>query len=136
MVSMKKDDNILERFSKEPGFRVPDGYFENFAKRMADSLPEKTEDPTVRQNAVWLKIRPWVYMAAMFGGVWCMMYLFSDMKSRSGMMNDSQIAEAMNNETLVDHLRYYEDFSDYDILKDIYDAGVSTNVFDSDSTIN
>lgn len=133
---MKKDDNILDSFSKKTGFKVPNGYFEEFAKKMADSLPDKKEEPTVRQNAVWLKIRPWIYMAAMFGGVWCMMYLFSDMKSRSGMMNDSQIAKAMNDETLVDHLRYYGDFSDYDILEDIYEAGMSANVFDNDSTIN
>ena len=79
---MKKDDDILARFSKDSGFKVPEGYFDDFSKKMVEMLPEK---PVVEEKkpTVWLRIRPWAYMAAMFGGVWCMMYLFSDLKSRT-----------------------------------------------------
>ena len=61
----------------------PEGYFADFAKKMAASLPEK-QIPAKRKPTRWLRIRPYVYMAAMFAGVWCMGYLFKDLKTRSG----------------------------------------------------
>lgn len=132
---MKKDEDILAEFSKDPGFKVPDGYFSDFAKKMAESLPEKTIE-VEKKPATWLRIRPWVYMAAMFGGVWCMMYLFSDLKSRSGMAFNEQIAEAMTDEKFVDDYMNYGGISDYDLLKQMYEDGVDTDVFNSDTTIN
>ena len=78
---------------------MPEGYFDDFSKKMVEMLPEK---PVVEEKkpTVWLRIRPWAYMAAMFGGVWCMMYLFSDLKSRSSMEYNEQIAEAMSDEKI------------------------------------
>lgn len=132
---MKKDEDILAEFSKDTGFKVPPGYFSDFAKKMAESLPEKKFEEK-KKPTVWLRIRPWIYMAAMFGGVWCMMYLFSDLKSRSGMEYNEQIAEAMNDEETVDHLRHLGEFSDEDILNALYEDSISCEFFDADSAIN
>lgn len=71
----KEDSKILNSLGKDAGFRVPEGYFEDFNARMSSSLPDveltKKEAPTL-----WTRIRPFVYMAAMFAGVWLMLHMF------------------------------------------------------------
>lgn len=66
---MKEEDNILKRVGKENPFRVPDGYFEHLTSKVMDSLPEK-EAPAFLQHEPtrWERIKPWLYMAAMFAG--------------------------------------------------------------------
>ena len=66
---MKEEDNILKRVGKENPFRVPDGYFEHLTSKVMDSLPEK-EVPVLlqREPTRWERIKPWLYMAAMFAG--------------------------------------------------------------------
>lgn len=74
---MKKEDSkILEKLGKDPGFKVPDNYFNDFNSKLMESLPEvkitEEEKPTL-----WIKVRPFVYMAAMFAGIWLMMNIFT-----------------------------------------------------------
>ena len=38
---MKQDSDILDKIGREPGFKVPEGYFENFARQMAENLPDR-----------------------------------------------------------------------------------------------
>ncbi len=132
---MNKNEEILSRFSKESGYKVPEGYFEDFAKKMAASLPEreiKTEKATK-----WLRIRPYVYMAAMFAGVWCMMYLFNDMKGRTGSEYgyNEQLAEAMEDNQVARDVVDMSNIDDYDILQQMYEDNVDPSVF-GDSSIN
>ena len=75
---MKKEDSeILSKIGKQTGFKVPDGYFADFAKKMTESLPDREFEQEVKPT-LWHHVRPWIYMAAMFGGIWCMMHLFTD----------------------------------------------------------
>ena len=64
---MKEEDNILKKVGKENVFRVPDGYFENLTSEVMSRLPEK-ETPAIikREPTKWERIKPWVYMTAMF----------------------------------------------------------------------
>ena len=101
---MDKKSDILTKVGKDAGFNVPEGYFADFAKKMAASLPEK-QIPAKRKPTRWLRIRPYVYMAAMFAGVWCMGYLFKDLKTRSGeIAAEGQIAEAMKDKDMWNEL--------------------------------
>ncbi len=66
---MKEEDNILKRVGKENVFRVPDGYFENLASEVMSQLPEKETPAFVKREPTrWDRIKPWLYMAAMFVG--------------------------------------------------------------------
>lgn len=62
---------------RESPFKVPDDYFASFKSRMMESLPEYPAkvQPTVPRS-FWGKIKPYVYLAAMFAGIWCMMQMF------------------------------------------------------------
>lgn len=66
---MKEEDNILKKIGTENAFRVPGGYFENLTSEVMNRLPEK-EKPAFekREVTMWERVKPWVYMTAMFAG--------------------------------------------------------------------
>ncbi len=131
---MKQDSEILDKIGKDPGFRVPDNYFADFAKQMEQSLPEKVFKKEPKPTR-WMRIRPWVYMAAMFAGIWCMMQIFSDMKNAVNRNLDynPEIADAMNDERFVSDYMMFGEISYYDLLDEMYNEGVDASVFDIDS---
>ncbi len=60
---------------RKTGFKVPEGYFEEFYASMPTKLPPRQEPPKVEMTT-WQRIKPYVYLAAMFAGIWCMMKMF------------------------------------------------------------
>lgn len=65
---MKEEDNLLKKVGTENPFRVPEGYFEGFTSDLMSRLPEKEKSDIRREPTTWEKVRPWLYMAAMFVG--------------------------------------------------------------------
>lgn len=65
---MKEEDNLLKKVGTENPFRVPEGYFEGFTSDLMSRLPEKEKNDVRREPTTWEKVRPWLYMAAMFVG--------------------------------------------------------------------
>ncbi len=66
---MKEDKKIREKVGTENPFEVPQGYFDRLTDQIIDRLPEKEviiSEP--EELTLWAKMRPWVYMAAMFVG--------------------------------------------------------------------
>lgn len=127
---MKKDDNILSKLPHHDGMTVPDGYFADFSRRMADALPPRPElammgapePPRTR----WQQMRPYIYLAAMFAGVWCMLKMFTILTSSSPMPLDANpvIAEAISNDTFVNEY-VISDLSQWDIYDDLMDDGIA-----------
>ena len=114
---MKQDDStILKKYGKDPGFKVPENYFEDFNKKMAAMLPDVEITPVDIKPTMWQRVRPLVYLAAMFAGVWCMMSVFNHFNASSN-LGVSVVAEKMGEDQ-----KNVEDFlmsgsvSDYDIL--------------------
>lgn len=70
---MKSEDKIRDRFGTETGFKVPDGYFDQVFASIESQLPEMSELPKPKPLTTWQRIKPYVYLAAMFGGIWCTM---------------------------------------------------------------
>ncbi|NLX67735.1 MAG: hypothetical protein GXZ19_13405, partial [Bacteroidales bacterium] len=48
-------------------FKVPDNYFAQFNEEIMNRLPEK-EIVVPEPVSIWDKVKPWVYLAAMFVG--------------------------------------------------------------------
>lgn len=65
---MKEEDNLLKKIGTENPFRVPEGYFEGFTSDLMSRLPEKEKTDVRREPTTWERVRPWLYMAAMFIG--------------------------------------------------------------------
>lgn len=65
---MKEEKNLREKLGKDNPFRVPENYFESLVPEIMDKLPEK-EIPEVVEISMWERVKPWVYMVAMFCGL-------------------------------------------------------------------
>ena len=130
-------ENILQRASKEgldkpsAGLKVPEGYFDNFNTRMAAMLPERPEIETVETDqqiptTLWTKIRPYVYMAAMFAGVWCMLQMFTAISGAGKLQPISEnaiLAEALSSdEFMMDYI--YDDVNSWDIVDEMMEDGI------------
>lgn len=65
---MKEDKDLLKKYGKKNPFTVPEGYFQDFSEKLMEQLPGKEvmSEPEIR---MWDRIKPWVYMAAMFVGL-------------------------------------------------------------------
>ena len=72
---MKNKSDILAQIGGKSGYKVPEGYFEQFAERMIEQLPER-EIPKPEVVTTWQRLRPYLYMAAMFAGIWLMVQAF------------------------------------------------------------
>lgn len=65
---MKEDTELKNRIGKENPFKVPEGYFENIVPEIMKQLPEaKVQESS--EISMWEKVKPWVYMVAMFCGL-------------------------------------------------------------------
>ena len=66
---MKEEDNILKKAGTGNAFHVPEGYFENLTSEIMNRLPEKERLAfEKKESTMWERVKPWVYMAAMFVG--------------------------------------------------------------------
>lgn len=73
---MKQEEEILSKYGKDSGMRVPDGYFADLERNILNSLPAYPEKKNEIQLSRWQRVRPYVYLAAMFCGIWLMMKVF------------------------------------------------------------
>ena len=91
---MRQEDKIKEVAGKGSPFSIPDNYFESFKSNLMASLPEYPEKPVEQKVSVWHRIRPYVYLAAMFAGIWCMMKIFYHTGAIDGTAGAQQQMEA------------------------------------------
>lgn len=128
--------NILEEIKHKDGMTVPSGYFDDFAKRMITRLPEQEWEkpqPKVLPRSIWQRVRPYIYLAAMFMGVWCMMQMFGLMRSDSpglSIDNNPVMTAALSNDPFIDDYFIDEgDVDDYQLLDDLYETGFDPSEF-------
>lgn len=65
---MKEDTELKKKIGKENPFKVPEGYFENIVPEIMKQLPEAEAQESV-EITMWERVKPWVYMVAMFCGL-------------------------------------------------------------------
>ncbi|MGM9859678.1 MAG: hypothetical protein ACI31C_02875 [Muribaculaceae bacterium] len=124
---MNDNKNILEGANHDDGMTVPPCYFADFKQKMAQSLPARPElqAPVVAPRSRWQRLRPYVYLAAMFGGIWCMLKLFTMLTTTSATPLESNpvIAEALSNEQFVNEY-VISDLSQWDLYDEFIDSGI------------
>ncbi len=120
-----KENDILSKIGRNDGTTVPEGYFDDFAPRRLAPPPrgEGGGEPVVLHRSVWQKIRPYIYLAAMFMGVWCMMKMVDLMRPDSGLSIDSNplLTAAINNDEFInDYFLNETEVNDYQLIDDLY----------------
>ncbi|RHJ86648.1 hypothetical protein [Parabacteroides sp. AM08-6] len=66
---MKTEQNNLDRFKGKNPFSVPEGYMEGLTANIMSQLPEKSPQEEVKKISLMDRVRPWLYMAAVFAGL-------------------------------------------------------------------
>lgn len=128
---------LLERIGRNDGMTVPEGYFAEFAARMEGMLPLnlEAEAPEVayrqQKRTLWTRVRPYVYMAAMFAGVLCMTKMFGLMGQTDTLdmridRNPVMIAALSNQEFVEDYLGGSM-VNESDLLDDMWSSGIDVS---------
>ena len=73
---MKQEDQLISKYGKESGMKVPEGYFPDLEAKILDSLPPYKRVSQAPELSRWQRVKPYVYLAAMFCGIWLMMKVF------------------------------------------------------------
>ena len=106
---MDKKRILLKDLPKVDPFKVPEGYFENFTNGIMSQLPYVDQEESTSVS-LWHRVRPWVYMAAMFTGIALMIRVFVGSPTQpsiktyaSGGLNLTSSAD------IEDYYNYYEE---------------------------
>lgn len=130
---MALKNDIFDREKRlSDGIKAPDGYFEDFADRMAAALPDRPElespQAEVKRPKLWTRIRPYAYMAAMFAGVWLMLHIFTLMTNKGdgglSLEKTPDLARAVENEQFVEDY-VIDDINNWDLLDSMMADSIS-----------
>ena len=110
---METEDNKLDKLKGRQPFRVPEGYFENFTEDFMTRLPEKQETDT-KIVPFSERLKPLLYLAAMFAGALILINVFNDNKKDSsngstGTAVVSSTGDTMDSGDDTEFLEYIED---------------------------
>ena len=133
MTEMKEEQEIIRKCGKGNPFIVPEGYFEDFARNIMTQLP--TENYTAEDDAapvvtMWQRVKPLLYMAAMFiGMIMCVRVVLGDNMTNNTINSDNLAAlefswadfEQMSDEELASMVEYtmMDNYSLYQYLSEI-----------------
>ena len=114
---------IDEREVRRP-FTVPEGYFDNLTQNIMASLPE--QESIYSTNIVvtpWMRIRPYLYAAAAFAGI------FFCIKAAVGINSRNNALEMAQEETTIYSDEYIDSFLETAMIDDytLYYTFVESN---------
>lgn len=72
----KEERMLLDRFGRKGPWKVPEGYFAQMMTEVEGKLPAQPQEQRYVEMTRWQKLKPYVYLAAMFLGIWVMMNVF------------------------------------------------------------
>lgn len=120
--SMKEEKLLKDLIGNESGMRVPDEYFDSLQKKIMEDLPPVVRMQPVAKLTMWQKVRPYIYMAAMFLGIWCMMKLFHTVSTSTQNMDVKPPVEAvavLGDSESFEYLVPEAYDNDYDLIMDM-----------------
>lgn len=127
---MDKEERLIEKYGRKGGWKVPEGYFESVYSEIGSKLPEVPKVERHVEMTLWQRVKPYIYLAAMFAGIWLMMKVFYH-ASGNVMLNlenpPEHIAMAMAENEGYDYYIMPETISDVELERDVcgqYDSMV------------
>jgi hypothetical protein len=103
---MKKNSIKLADITKKDPFKVPEGYFESLTDSIVSNLPELIPEKPV-QISLWTRVKPFVYMAAMFAGIALTIKLFVEIPKYSNINPYTSQGLDLSSSTDIDDFYYY-----------------------------
>ena len=118
---MGKEDNILRKAGTGNPFRVPEHYFEDFTQELMNKLPEKEPMPEWSEPTLWQRVKPWIYMTAMFCGIMLSVRVFvgEPEKDEFPAISQTEVENLPDEdwEIMIDHIMM-DDYTLYQYLTD------------------
>ncbi|MEG1586511.1 MAG: hypothetical protein RR346_06515 [Bacteroidales bacterium] len=114
---MREEKEIMDFGTRKTGMKVPDGYFPDFNDRMnllIDQLPQ--EEVLAPKVSLWTKVKPWMYLAAMFVSFVVVFRVLIGPVSDAERTAQAKQAEE---QALVEDA-FYASVSDYDVYEYLY----------------
>lgn len=96
----KEEQMLLDRFGRKGPWKVPEGYFAQMMTEVEGKLPAQPQEQRYVEMTRWQKLKPYVYLAAMFLGIWVMMNVFGRVMTSRELNLDNppeQYAQLMEN---------------------------------------
>jgi hypothetical protein len=117
---MGKEDNILKKAGTGNPFRVPEHYFEHFTEELMSKLPEKSP-VFMPEPTLWERVKPWVYMAAMFCGIMLSVRIFVGEPIKDEFPITQADAESISDEEWENLIRrtFTDDYETYKFLTEV-----------------
>ena len=73
---MKEENSLLKKVGTKNPFQIPDRYFKEFTEELMNKLPEKEFFTIDTHITLWQRVKPWIYMVAMFCGIMLSVKIF------------------------------------------------------------
>ena len=83
-------------------------------------------------RTLWGRVRPYVYMAAMFAGVWCMLKMFTTVAGGNELApieKNPVMAEALSSDDFM-NIYVVDDISDRDIMDQMMEDGFDPSMLE------
>ena len=126
---MNQEEKLKERYGNKGCWKVPEGYFEQVYKEIGEKLPERKESCATVDMTLWQRVKPYVYLAAMFAGIWLMI-------SGSAQLNldnpPEHIALAMSDTETAELYSISESINDIEVESEVSDSYDSLEEFERD----
>lgn len=131
---MHQEDILKEKYGSRTGFRVPEGYFEGLNAKILAELPPYPEAPKAVPMSMWQRVKPYVYLAAMFAGIWMMMKVFHTATTADKLTLDNPpaaIVQALQSSSF-DDMMLYSPGSDFELEEEVSASYDSMEDFERD----
>lgn len=112
---IREEQKLLEKYGKSGAWKVPEGYFESVYKEIHSKLPPYKSAMKAPDMSLWQRVKPYVYLAAMFAGIWLMMKVFHNATGGVELSLENppaQVAVAMSEPDVADYYLSSETYSD------------------------
>lgn len=115
---MSPEEKILQKIGKKNPFTVPENYFENFTQELMDKLPAKEAVLQTEVPTLWQRVKPWLYMAAMFCGIMLSVRIFVGKPQQEEFPISQAEAEMLPEEEWENFMRrsFNDDYETYQFL--------------------
>ena len=118
---MGKEENILKKVGTKNPFQVPDHYFEEVTQEIMSKLPEKEPMPMMAEPTLWERVKPWVYMTAMFCGIMLSVRIFVGQPQKDNFPITRSEAEMLSDEEWENLVRrnLFDNYNIYEYLTEV-----------------
>lgn len=109
---MKDDKELTAQCGKENPFHTPEGYFTHFHDQLMGSLPEMEMPLAKVEVSLFMRIKPWLYMAAMFISTVFLIQGLMYVQEKRFFTTDNALAEELYTDDL-DHFMSSSLYNEY-----------------------